>query len=206
MPLAVNDVVRVSTRFALSDGSDHVNVYHWQVNAYVDMTDSQFLTAMANHMDASYAYFDGWLDLGMIGVDLKADVVEWLGGKWVITRNLGTTSLPNTNFSPSGTGDNLPHTDAAVVNLMTGYGKSMGRKFYGGLVESAQNDGSLVSSAATALTSMLTALFAQVTISAGNTVVPVIVSTVDGVVRLIIEEVISSYLGRQGRRRQDVGT
>jgi hypothetical protein len=190
----------------MGDGSDHVNVWHYQAIAPVTMTDSAICTTIAAHFDAVYAFFEGWMDPAMTGVDCKVDLVEWLGGKWQITRNLGQVSMPNVNFTPGGAGDVMPHTDAAVVNLRTSLGKQMGRKYIGGLVESAQANGSLVSAAATDLASMFSTWLADVVLQAGEIIRPVIASTVDGVVRDVTEAVISTFLGRQGRRRQDIGT
>lgn len=141
MPLNDGEVIRISFRSTLQDGQDHVNVYYAVANFASTGADADVYAAVNDWLDDSYSDLNAHISNTFSPVDLKIDVVEFIGGVLTITRNLGLWPFIQTAFNPTGAGDTLPPGVALLVKFLTTVGKTYGRKFIGGLIEASQNGG-----------------------------------------------------------------
>jgi len=145
------DVIRVSARFAMSSGQDHVNVFHYQTDPFgATEDDATVMSEIHDQLDSAYSNITAHLSNTASPVDLKFDIVEFIGGVETIVRNLGLIPFDVTT-PPGGTGEALPPGNAGLVKMLTGIGKVYGRKYVGMLLEGGQNGGTLGASLLTAL-------------------------------------------------------
>jgi hypothetical protein len=164
------------------------------------------VTGVLAEIDNAYAAMNAYISNTVSTNDIKIDVVFWSGGKCIVSQNLGTYPWDDVWYNPSGAGEVLPPGDSALLKLMTTLGKHYGRKFIGGLTETAQNSGILVAGCVEDLADMATSFLSEFTISAGNYLVPVINSTLFQEALPVIEAAASAVIAYQRRRRPGTGS
>lgn len=200
------DVFRFSVRLSLPSGQDHVNVYYFEAQGTGTALDQDFADDAIAFFDTLYSRFNSALSNAMDAVDIKIDKVDFVGGELVITENVGLFPFTTSGFVPGNSGDVLPPQDAAVIKLLTGIGKSYGRKFLGGLGENTQNNGVPESTLITQAASFISDMLAGWQIASTTDMEAGIMSTaVDAFVKFISGE-LSSVLGGQRRRRLGSGS
>jgi len=206
MAVASDSVLRVSARFSGYHGQDIVNVYWFRTSFAAAQLDEDVFDACDAYVSSVYEAFDEDMRDDYAPLDLKVDVVEFLGNKWVVTHNVGFGSWGAT-INTTGGSDVLPEGVAALGFLHTGLGKHVGRKFFGGITEAANDTGGGLQALtqgriATGLAELLT----PYVISAGNTLQSVVADQVSGIVRLVLEVLASNVFGYQRRRRKGRGS
>jgi hypothetical protein len=205
MTVPVDAIIRASARFRDNQGSDCVNVYTFQM----DCTDPQDEIDVFNSVDAYlttvYDEFDQSMDDDAEPYDLKVDVIEFQGGDWVVTQNVGFGSW-GSGITPTGVSDPLPPGSAVLGKLYTGLGKHTGKKFFGVLTESIlDTDGNATDAQVTNVLAGLVKLVTPYVITAGNRIVSVVLDQATGVARQVLEAAVSDVIAYQRRRRPGTG-
>ncbi len=206
MTISDGDVLRASARWSGPNAQDIVNVWYFQADFTTTDTDEDVFDAVDTFITRVFLPFDDDLSTDMTPVDLKVDIVDFVGGKWVVTHNVG--------FGPWGAGittteasDNLPPGAAAVGFLYTALGKHQGRKFFGGFTEDGSSgSGSVDSTMQTRILLGLAQLLIDEIVQAGNNLVSVVPDTVFGIPREVLAVALNATWGYQRRRRQGVGS
>jgi hypothetical protein len=206
--IAQGDVIRVTCRFKNTISGDVVNVFHFWVSDGAGDSDANVMDDLEGLIDTMYTGLSGQLQNDLDPYDIRFDVVTLVGGLEHVTRSMGTRSWTLTT-NPSASGDGIPQTNAAIVNLRTSIPKVFGRKYIGTLGEGNTADGSITGAVSTALTTWASYLLSSY---AGS-----IMTYVAGVLTSKSEEgldwfapfvgaVINSVLGTQRRRRINRGS
>jgi hypothetical protein len=206
MTVASGEVLRVSARQQYANGQDLINVWFWQAAFTSDQTDQDVIDGILAELDNGYAQLNGITSNTISTVDVKIDVVEWVGGKLDTIRSLGTVLWDNTFYAPGSSGDVLPPGVAGLLKFTTIDGKVYGRKFFGGLSEAAQNDGVLSGAALTSLANFAASILSPFVISTGNQLIARVMSSKYADVMLIYEGVANAVVAYQRRRRQGTGS
>lgn len=199
-------VLRVSTRWDGVHDQDIVNVWTLRCDFATAQDEALVVSELDEYLSGVYVEFDDDLYQTITPVDIKADVVEFIGGKWIVTANLGFGSWGAT-LNTTETADPLPPGAAAVSFLQTSLGKHQGRKFFGGFSEDQNSpSGAIGSDVITRIMLGLVKLLTPHVISAGNDLIAVVLDTVDGTIRDVVSVATNSHWGYQRRRRPGVGS
>lgn len=206
--MAVQDgeIVRASARQQFALGQDLVNVWYFEAEFTADQTDQDTIDKVLEALDIIYSQLNGITTNTLVQVDVKIDVVMWLGGEIHTVRTLGTHSWAGTWYSPTGAGNVLPPGAAALVKSRTWDGKVYSRKFFGGMAEAISNDGVFDSTAMTALGLAAAEILVPRIISAGNTLYACLMSSKYSLPMQFAESVGSAVVAYQRRRRQGTGS
>lgn len=151
MTIEPGDVIRISARQEMQQSQDHVSVFHYLAVLADDQTDEDMMDLIAEEIDLAFSTIQGFITTGQEVLDMKFDIVEFQSGVEKIIRNVGLMVWPDGVYEPAGTGEVLPPGVCALVKFLTSIGKVYGRKFLGGLIETAQNAGWLESNVMTAM-------------------------------------------------------
>lgn len=199
-------VLRVSTRWNGPVGQDIVNVWSFLTDFTAPQDDSTVVAALNTYLSGVFVEFDDDLVTAMTPEDIKCDVIDFIGGKWVVTANVGFGSWGGT-LTTTETADTLPHGASAVAFLQTSLGKHQGRKFFGGFGEDQNSpSGAVGSDVITRIMMGLVKLLTPHVISAGNELIAVVLDTVDGTIREVVSTAVNTQWGYQRRRRLGVGS
>lgn len=139
MPVVGGEVIRCSLRQRGPNGQDIVNVYHYLVAAISPISEEDVLADVATAMGNTYALLNQEITNLQDPVDLKIDVVDYLGGQYTITRNVGTVGWGGP-YNPQNSADVYAAGVAALLLLRTLVGKVFGRKFIGVWTETGVNN------------------------------------------------------------------
>lgn len=206
MSIATGKVLRASARWVDTNGSDNVNVFYFRTGFAAPQSEANVWTAVNAYLIAVFNDMNTARRTGSAPLDLKVDVVEWLNGKWEVTQNVGLQGWGSGLTSTSGA-DALPPGVAALGKLYTGFGKHIGKKFFGLMTEAAADvGGNVVGATATMVLSGLTELLTPYLISAGNQLFSVVLDHLDGTIRDVIEVGVSGNFAYQRRRRPGTGS
>lgn len=206
MTVSNGDVIRVSARQELEDGQDHVSVFHYIADFQSDQTDQTVVDAVMEEIDNAFGALNGYISNTTSKVDMKFDKVEFIGGVLEQVYNLGTYLWTGATYTPAGSGETLPPGVAALCKFTTVLGRVYGRKFLGGLIEGAQNGGTLVAGCLTALASFGATILTDVVIDASNSLAAGVMSSkVSGYVGFQ-EADASDNVAYQRRRRVGTGS
>lgn len=199
-------VLRCSARFEGYHDQDIVNVFQLRCDFTAAQLEATVFSAVDTYLSSVYEEWDPYLEVTIAPNDLKVDVIEFIGGEWVVTANVGFGSWGSSIVGVDA-GQMLPAGVAAVGFLYTDLGKHQGRKFFGGFTETVNSQsGAILSSLSSLITAGLTLLLTPHTISAGNTLVSCIPGTADGVIRDVTSIGVNTHWGYQRRRRPGVGS
>lgn len=202
MTVSDGDVIKAVASFVEPTAGAQQNAWHWIAQFASDQTDAAVLAAIISALGDIYDEFAAHIDADMDDPDIAVDVVEWQTDEWVTVARVGE-GVAGTNFAAAG--ENLPPQCAPYFVMRTSRPRSNGRKFMPVIDEGAQNGGWLTSAAATALGNTLTEALTDITISAGNDLVPGVASTVTGTFLPFLNGFISGVLGTQRRRKYGIG-
>lgn len=208
MPLDVWDTVRVTARFKNSISGDIVNVYHFTASAAISDDDDTIMDAIDSKLDAMYTDISSHLMSEQSPYDIRYDVVDWIGGKEKVVRNVGSRSW-TLNNPPSNTQDGLPQMNAAIVNGRTLRPKTWARKYIGALSEGNIADGSLTGSVLSAVGDYITEWLTDISLTGGDLFASVLSKYENQYSRnwyKILSGVANAVIGTQRRRRQNTGS
>ena len=130
MPVSGGEVIRCSVRQSGPNGQDIVNVWHYLVAAASPIDEEDVMADVAAGMDDLYATIQGQITNTQNPVDIKIDVVDYVGGVYTIIRNVGTIGW-GASYNPSNTAEIYAAGVSILVLLRTLVGKVFGRKFIG---------------------------------------------------------------------------
>lgn len=201
------EIVRVSTRFKTAQAGDVVNVYRWRNDGAAAVSDTDFIAACKAKLSTAWALIATDIHDSLDPYDIRFDVVEYIAGKEVVTKALGTDSWV-LSTPPSGAGDMMPPMDAAVVNFRSNQPGSFGRKYIGPYYEGSHANGSLMSAGLTRLGQWATEILTAIAAGGQNFGVGAISEKVGYAGNWIgfTAAIVNSILGTQRRRRKNVGS
>lgn len=206
MPVSDGEVLRAAARQQFASGQDLVNVWYFEAEFTASQADQDVVDEILAALDVIYSQVNGNVSNTLAQVDIKIDVVQFIGGKETVIRTLGTHSWAGVWYGPTGAGDVLPPGAAALLKMRTWSGKVYGRKFFGGFTEASQNDGVLASGTMTALALLAAEVMTARVISAGNTLYAAIMSSKYALPMQFTESVASAIIAYQRRRRPGTGS
>lgn len=206
MPINDGDILVASARFRDVQGNDVVNVYNFRCALAAPIADQDAIDGVDAYISSFYTTLDGYMDGDAAPYDLKVDVVEFIGGEWKVTHNVGFDSW-GVPLAMSGAGEPLPHGSAILVKLFTGLGKHTGKKFLGLFNDNALNSlGNVAAVVQAAAATDFAKILAPFVFTAGNTLVGVVLDRADGTVRDILSVAVSDVFAYQRRRRPGTGS
>lgn len=205
MTVANAEIIRASARMTGTSGQDIIGVFMWRCDFAADQAESAVMAAVLAQVSAAYTYMNAVISQNYDPVDIKVDVVDIVAGKVQVTRNVGT--IPWTgSFSPAGSTDDLPPGACGYVKLLTSVGKTYGRKFISGLLETRAVSGFIDATAISALANFAGRVILAYTVSASNTLVPGVLSLRSLDFKEFTAAVVSNVVAYQRRRKFNVGS
>jgi hypothetical protein len=207
MAIEVGDILRFSIRFEDVNGNDLVNVWHIRVTDRGTGTQDEFLLGVAAGLIAPWGDYLDYVNLDITSRDFRADKVEWVGGKEVVTEPYGIQAIDG-SFNGANADNMLPSGTAPLVKFRTGSVKTLARKYLWPSVENQHNSAGLSATVTAALASGAAAFMSDVANGAGD----------DGAFRAVVHSlrsnawvnltsvVVDAVLGYQRRRRTGVGS
>ena len=208
MTVENGDIVRASVRFKDNYVGDVMNVWYWQNFGAGPQDDDDVMDALDTEIEAIYTAIRSQLASSQAPYDIKYDVVDNVAGKETVTHVLGTRTF-TMSLPPNGSGDKLPGMDSMIVNFRTGIPKVFGRKFFGTVPESANEDGRVISAGVTALTAAAAEVLTAVSIGIGELRAGVF-SLVAGALNEWFAEftagIVNDILGTRRSRRMNTGS
>lgn len=205
MTVSNGEILRVSARQSGTSGQDIVGVFHYLAQFAVDQADADVVAAILSHLDGAYTLLNSLIAGTYNPVDIKVDVVQIIGGIEKVTRNVGTTLWTGT-FNPTGAGGDLPPGATALVKMLTGVGKTYGRKFISGILEGNSVSGFIDAALQTGLVNFAGAVRTAKVISAGNELLSGVYSFKSLSFKRFIEIAVSVGVAYQRRRRLGTGS
>lgn len=205
MSLALNEVLRVAVRFNNATSGDIVNIHHFKCTASDGtISDSALLSAIEAEMGTLYNNIVSLLRGDIVPVDVKVDRVSMVGGKEIVSANVGIA--PFTSFT-GGTGgtDSLPSACCMVVTGRTSFPKTRARKFLGIPIEGAQADGILSGSALTTIGTYIVEWLTPFVVGSTGSLTACVWRKADSSSRLILTGIARAVVGYQRRRKAGVG-
>lgn len=168
MTVVNGDILRIACRTSGSSG-EVINVYHVRANFVAPQSDSDVTDALVDYVTTSHAVLNPWIHFGISPVDVKIDVVDWIGSpqKETVVRSLGIFSW-GAAFNPTASGDDLPPGVCALVKFRTTGVRTLLRKFIGVLAEMDRSGGGWVGGFVTSLTNYAVSMLVGAQVSVGN--------------------------------------
>lgn len=204
MSVIDGDILRVSTNFELSDGSQYQNIYHVIRDGTDPFSDAAHIDAIRGKMDLAYADLDDIVEDTITPQLSFVDRVEFneIVDEWRVVENIGTFTV---DFQPTGIDETLPYQTSPYVVFKTGRPKSVGKKFLFPLMENQQADTILGGAAVTAITAYAARILTGITVGGDVTLTFGIVRTGIQTFLNFLVAVVTDVLGSQKRRRPGVG-
>lgn len=204
--VADGSILRASARWEGFHDQDLVNVWWFRCDFTAPVADGLVHGAVDLGLDSLFGNFDVDIELTIVPRDLKTDVVEFIGGEWVVTQNVGFGTWGGT-INPAETAHPLPAGVSAVGFLYTALGKHQGRKFLSGFTEDQNSpSGAVDSSCQTRILAGLTELLTPWIISGSDVLTSIVADRTYGIDRDVLTVGINGHWGYQRRRRPGVGS
>lgn len=146
MAVVVGDIIRVAARQEFATGDENINVFHFEVFTVPTAgSETAFIEDVGDHLAISYAFIEAITTSGLSPTDL--DIYN-------VTQDIpyGFNAWGGAYTGGTSSGEALPSFNAALILWRTMVKNRLGRTYIGGLTESQQNSGTLVSGALSALT------------------------------------------------------
>jgi hypothetical protein len=208
MTVNVGDIFRVTARFKNTKSGDIVNVYHVSIFGGSAVADFDFVSDVEDWLTSLYVNVATSLGADTDPYDLRIDQVELSGGVEQVIRNVVTKSWV-LGTPPSSSGDQLPSTDAAIVNFRTIYPRVFGRKYLGCIPEGSQDAGTLISGTLTAIAAFaadVVAVYIGTYVSLESGVLTIKAGAGNNYWAPFLGYVANAILGNQRRRRKNRGS
>jgi len=204
MTVAINDVVRCVAKQQDVNGSIIQNVYFFENDGLASVTNPDFLTAVEIFLSAVYAEMEDWIPNSCDPTSIVCDKVEFSSGILTSIAPIGEIAWTTWAGGTSAT-EGLPQGNAALFTLPSPYTPGVqGRKYIGPLVESAQNNGILLSTVQTALAAFAAELLDGFLVGAVD-MVPRIMSSKMGDAIPMATAIVKAIVAYQRRRKSGVG-
>lgn len=203
MTVVAGDILRTTVNFALGDGSQYQNVFHHQRTGIAIIGDPSHVSTLKAWAEAMYAELVDIVKNNVVEQLSFVDKVDWSGTAWEVVENIGTFTP---TFAPTAVGDALPNQVSPFVVFKTARPKSVGRKFLFPLTEAEQDAGIMIAGAVAAIVQWADDAVNDVTLTAGNFLVPGIPRTgVDSWLEFTVA-IVTDLVGTQRRRRPGTGS
>lgn len=203
------DIVRVSARMKNTVSGDVMNVYHLlMVGAGGTGTAAELNTGVQAWLSTAFANVASDLGADNDPFDIRYDVVEYVGGRIVVTRPLGVFTWTLTS-PPVGSGEGGTPQDAAILNFRTASAGSYGRKYIGVYNEGSVAAGRLATAQVGRLADLAADLLTNVVASASLAGQLGAISQKIGAAGTWVDftaAVVNAVLGVQRRRRINRGS
>lgn len=205
MTVGIGEDYRVTARMQDNYGNDIMGVYYWQTGGTGTSSDSAFLAAIETELTAMYTAIQGGISNQVNPVDISVDEVDYVSGKWTVTRHVGT--IPWTAWGGgTGSSDMLPQACSGLVTATTATTKVYGRKYVGPLIEGGQAEGQITSTILTALAAFGVEWLSDFTFGGTLTAFATVASKKTGTARELLSSIVSSVIAYQRRRKTGRGS
>lgn len=132
------DVVRAVVKFDSPFSSQIQNVWHYVVQDVLNIDGGSILQAVGDHLDLIYSNLNLAINQDVLLDSILVYIVDYINAKWVTTQYLGQVDEMNSvNFADAGAP--LPASNAYAVRFGTMLPGHMGRKYFGGFGEAAND-------------------------------------------------------------------
>jgi len=143
MTVDPGDIIRVTAKMDYIGVDDIQNVYHTEHDGGTSVDESDFMLALAAHLDTAYGYVADILEDNVLFTEIDA---------YNLTQDAPMLPIDwPTLVNGDIVGDTLPLQAAALVSFATRTKKSVGRKYISGVAETMQEAGGQLTTAALAL-------------------------------------------------------
>jgi len=195
MPNNQNDVIQLTMRMRISGADLMQNVWHFRVDDAAGLTDEELLADMQMWMQGVESQMD----------DLQHTSISYEVGKvYNLTQDRPVGPVAWYSAGGAVAGDPLPSGVAALITFYTGVKRVVGKKFFGGLVETALTAAEWTSATLATLDDIALYFFTPTTIG-GHGYTPVIYNRTLKTVAPILLYAIRSVPAYQRRRKPGVG-
>ncbi len=199
--MALDQVFRLTAQFTMPESTIQQWVWHIIQTTVGDV-------ALTNLIDAAEVVLaDAWAEIedqhtdGMVGDTLELAVYDDVLNEFNTVRSNDISALVGTDAVT----DMLPHQDAGLVLFFTSVGRSLGKKFISGMVETTQAD-SIVAAAAIVKLILFAAEFKTIITAAGNDYAPGNFNLVSEVFRQWGSTVsVGALISSQDKRKPGIG-
>jgi len=143
MTIDPGDFVRVTAKMSYIGVDDIQNVFHTENDGGTSVDESDFMVALAAHLDTAYGYLADIMEDNVLFTEIDA---------YNITQDAPILPIDwPTLVNGDVVGETLPLQAAALVSFATRTKNSVGRKYISGVAESMQEAGGQLTTAALAL-------------------------------------------------------
>ncbi len=202
MTIVSGDILRTSLQWQLPTGDLYQNVFHHKRTGIGIISDATHVASIKDWAETMYAELVTKVNAGTVELLSFVDLVEFVGGVWKVTGNIGTFTA---DVTMSAAGDVCPNQVSPFVIFKTPRPKTVGRKFLFPSMEADQNQGTLAAATVVALVAWADDAVNDIVIQVGDNLVP-------GVPRTNVDDfqefnvaVVTNLVGTQRRRRPGEG-
>ncbi len=201
-----NDILRVALRFSDANGSDVMNVYHFTAAFAAGQSDTDVKNALDAGLSLAYEGIESVLDDSLAPIDMKVDVISWDTDHW--TTDTAIYDGPwGASIDNIAVGDPLVPGAAGLLTMHTSIVKLVGRKFIGGFVDTIKDTlGNMTSAFQATFLTAFDILLDGIEVAASNSLLYIIISTLDGSFNVVDQISVSPHFAYQRRRRPGVGS
>lgn len=202
MAVGLGDIVRSSVNFVLEDGSQYQNVWHHIKVGATAYPNSTFVANFLSHFNSTYSNLQARVPVEVVPALSSLDKIEFSGGKWIITENIGTFTLV---FTGSDVADPEPNQVSPYVLYKTPRPKTVGRKFLFPMTETYYDGSYINGTLITSITNFATQSMVDVYMGVIDDLEMCIPRTGVAVEYRIDHAIVTNVCGTQRRRRPGVG-
>ena len=202
MTISDGDVLQAVVDFVLPGGQHQQNKFTWLATLASGQSEAVIALAIATALGLLYDELSAEIPSTIGDPDVMIDKIEWVTDHWEVAENVAETVA---SITPTNGSEYLPLPSTAYLVGRTARPRSRGRKFMPTFGEDRQSGSGLISAAQTAMAGALVEYLNDIEISAGNTLIPGVASTVTGTFLPFVSGLAASILGTQRRRHPSRG-
>ena len=199
--MSQNDIYRATATFTMPGSTVAQWVWHYKQIIGGTPTAQQIADAVRSHVGQAFNEIEDHVIDTVIGDTL--DIALWD----TTLKQFDTIAQSDLSGADgqNAIDEMLPHMDSGVVTFLTGVGRSIGKKFVFGLVETAQSESVAIGAVVTALAAFAT-IFIDTVTAGGIDIEPGNFNLATELFRLYTGTVqANARLGPQTRRRPGIG-
>lgn len=199
--MGAGSIYKATATFTMPAGTIAQWVWHYIQAAGTDVAAQTIADAVRSNVGQAMNEIEDYVISTVVGDTLE--LAEW--DDTLKEFNTVATSDLSGADGENVTDEMLPHQDAGVVKFFTSVGRSIGKKFIFGLVETAQNESTWIGAVVTAMAAFADAFNADIA-AGGETFQPGNFNLIQELFRIWTDSVEANAItGSQRRRRPGVG-
>jgi len=196
------DVIRATAKMSVNGVYDIQNVFHWTYGG-APVAASTAITALAQAIDDMYDSIEPEISQNVQFTEI--DIQNVTQGEVY-----AAVDWPVQNTGGNSGGTLMPLSNALLVVGRTNRSKTMGKKYIGGLTESANSSGQWTGAILGMVTSFIADYLASITISSGKVLTPVVAHYLAGGIVDYVTNLVTGFYTtnpvQQRRRRAGTGS